>query len=363
MNYLIDNFSSTDINSYKIDNVIDNNDNMFLVKLSNSNKTKWVKDNNIINKDLIRNFQNKQIIESHNKNIDDKNNYYSNNNYLNNNSCKNTTMSTNFYKNTITNINSTITNINSTMMNKNVYIYTRVSTKKSTGVSLEVQLNTIINFCKQNNCQIIDIKTDDGISAKNMNNLKELNKLIDNLNKIQDDTEKYIFIYDISRFSRNLLQALTLLNNFLKKKIYVHFCLENITYDDNYNNKYMVRSGLNQAQFLSESISEKVKNSIKFKKNNNKHIGGIPFGYTRKNGLLILNTDEVNVIKSVNKMFLDELNLERKMKNCNVDKPKSIYKRIFNKLPKKFNIRGNPLTINTVKLCIKRFNEIKNKKY
>ena len=124
MNYLIDNFSSTDINSYKIDNVIDNNDNMFLVKLSNSNKTKWVKDNNIINKDLIRNFQNKQIIESHNKNIDDKNNYYSNNNYLNNNSCKNTTMSTNFYKNTITNINSTITNINSTMMNKNVYIYT-----------------------------------------------------------------------------------------------------------------------------------------------------------------------------------------------------------------------------------------------
>src|SRR3990167_10538755 len=101
---------------------------------------------------------------------------------------------------------------------KQAYIYSRISAKNYTVPSIEVQEQTLIDFCNANNIEVIDTEYDIGKSASNMNNLKNLNKI---LNKIKKQYKSYpqklcnvgIIFYDVSRFSRNTFQALKIIDD------------------------------------------------------------------------------------------------------------------------------------------------------
>lgn len=159
------------------------------------------------------------------------------------------------------------------------HIYLRTSTPRINDgqVSIEVQRNDLMKYCKLHDVAISSISLDEGTSARNMKNLEGLQIILD---KIQPN--EVLMVWDISRFSRNSLQALHLLEELSKKNIHTFFLQENIAYD-NAMNKHYVRQALSSAQLYSDSISERVKAAIELKKSQGNHVGGTKFGYTTKN--------------------------------------------------------------------------------
>lgn len=94
--------------------------------------------------------------------------------------------------------------------------YTRVSTtgQSEDGVSLETQKVRIKAYCEYRNLNLVEFYTDAGISAKDMENRPELQRLLKEVRK-----EEFVIITDISRLSRNTKDAITILEDFKEKKI------------------------------------------------------------------------------------------------------------------------------------------------
>ena len=244
---------------------------------------------------------------------------------------------------------------------KYAFLYTRTSNTQicEKNVSIDVQQIALIKYCYNNNILIKDIYVDDGKSAKNMTNQKELSKLKRDVLKfnIYDNTaKKYVMIYDISRFSRNTLQALQLLDILSKNNINLYFLSENLYYDNPYN-KHSIRTQLSTSQYISEYTSDRVKKSLFLKKSKGEHIGTLPFGYKR-NALnkLEVNKDELRILKHVKKAY----NMFSKMKN---QPRKYINEKILTTINKTNCFRGQKFTLRRVSLCLRRLNEIENNSY
>lgn len=337
MNHLLTSLNNINLNSiklgqnnvYPVEKLLDYDDSKhkYLVKWSSTSMTDTWLNPRDINPSLIADYNNKQLIDRHNNNL-----------------------------------NSSEASEASDVTK--AYIYTRIS-NKNTGVSLDVQRDTLMEYCKNNSIYVIDIKVDNGISASNMKHLYGLNEILEECSTLKEQrtplkNEKiYVMVYDISRFSRNSLQALDVIEDLSKKKIDLYFFMENVSYNSS-SNKHLIRTALSQSQFLSESVSEKVKRSFKYKKELGNHIGSIPYGYSRKDGKLVLNKDEIRLFKKVNEIFLSECKLERKMPNLNKSRPKNIYSKVVKRLPKTFShIRGKSITCSTIKLMLKRYQSLK----
>lgn len=155
------------------------------------------------------------------------------------------------------------------------HIYLRTSTpKRDVGqVSLHVQKQDMITHCIKNNIKIASITFDEGTSAKDMTRLEGLNMIMEKIVPGQ-----VLMVWDISRFSRNSLQAMTLLQQLEARNIGVFFFKENLSYQ-NAREKHHVRMFLSGAQYLSESISEKVKRVNEYKKAQGNSIGHPKFGF------------------------------------------------------------------------------------
>jgi DNA invertase Pin-like site-specific DNA recombinase len=140
-------------------------------------------------------------------------------------------------------------------------------------LSLERQKNICLEYCKNNNLKVTKIYSEIA-SARNMNKLKELNLL---LNKVNSNI--IILVSDVSRFSRNVYQALEKLEILRSKNVSVHSIHNNITYDNNPNNRHEFRRLLSCAEYESDIYSERIKKSLNFRKKNNCKIGRSRFGY------------------------------------------------------------------------------------
>ena len=96
-----------------------------------------------------------------------------------------------------------------------VYVYTRISTKK-TGkhdLSLPMQKYAIDNYCKTNNLFIVKYFTE-MVSAGNMYNLHKLMRLLKSCRK-----NDIIMFANVSRFSRNYTQAVYILDKLTKNGV------------------------------------------------------------------------------------------------------------------------------------------------
>ena len=150
----------------------------------------------------------------------------------------------------------------------NVFMYIRTSRPQINDkqVSLEVQKSELMHYCQNNNIYIKGISMDEGTSARNMTNLEGLNGI---LSQIQP--HDVLMVWDISRFSRNTAQALYLLEELFRKSIAVYFFKENLMYDGAMG-KHHIRLALSSAQLHSDTVSEKVKAALQFKKSKGKKL-------------------------------------------------------------------------------------------
>lgn len=229
-------------------------------------------------------------------------------------------------------------------MNKN-YIYCRVSSDKQANyvagsTSLEVQQDTVYDYC-DNNGITVEHCYFDICSARNMDKLyyqKELLKLCK-----PGDT---IYVYDISRFSRNTLQALKLLEELDKQNIKIFSVKEGCTFNSPFQ-RNMFRMLLCKAENESDIISSRVKDSIKYRRQRGDYIGNPGFGYKcekNKAGIRkkVVNKEEMMVIELINKL-------------SDTMKPKQISIKLNSMNLKKRNLKWTPFR---VKYLLKKHNSL-----
>lgn len=167
-------------------------------------------------------------------------------------------------------------NRNDPNLQRKAYIYCRTSRRNAIReVSLYDQEKYCLEFAKKNNINIIGVFKDNGISAKDMKNQFALNFIC---NRIQKG--ECILFYDISRFSRSMMQALEQLEH-LRKDIgaIAHSCHDGLTWNDIATNRNNFRQNLSNSQLHSEMISERILSSIDYRRERGDHIGYVPYGY------------------------------------------------------------------------------------
>jgi DNA invertase Pin-like site-specific DNA recombinase len=208
-------------------------------------------------------------------------------------------------------------------LKRRAYIYCRTSRRNAEReVSLHDQEQYCLDYAKKNKINIIGIYRDNGVSAKNIDNQYSLNYLCD---KIKE--KECILVYDVSRFSRSITQAIQVLENLRNNAgAIVHACHDGLTWNDTATSRACFRINLSNAQLHSEVISEKVKSAIEFRRTRGDHIGYVPYGYSScmVNGVrqLIENNKERKIINAVlsyaNKIYTD------KKKNGDLDDVKKM---------------------------------------
>jgi len=197
-----------------------------------------------------------------------------------------------------------------------IYVYLRVSTKTQTYKSngLEVQNNLCQEYIKKYfpkiNSYEIKFYTDVGSSYYDKNVLLNLNKII---KKISSQTNSLILVRDISRLGRNTFQVFSLLRKIKKSNSYIIGIEENLCY--NY-------SRLMDKKFYHTIIDSEENSDLKSMKSINRiekiklmggYIGRVPYGtqIIKKNNIpyIYKNSDEINTIRTIKKIFLKYLNI------------------------------------------------------
>ena len=182
----------------------------------------------------------------------------------------------------------------------NAIIYCRLSSGNQCFInnlhtSIENQLINCRSYCSNNGFNVVkecqEIK-----SARNMKYLYELNKILSENNNVQ------LIIFNITRFSRNILQGLQYIENFKQKNITIHFVEENAK-TNHHLDLHRIRLGLSQSEFESDTISNRIKSNNIVLKNKGWVFGNPKFGKKvfYQNGIRRFQSskDELNVIELI----------------------------------------------------------------
>ena len=180
-------------------------------------------------------------------------------------------------------------------MNLNVGYYARVSTDKDDQLnSLENQSKYFREMISDNkNWNLIGEYIDEGISGTQANKRDNFLRMIDDSKNGKIDL---IITKEISRFSRNVVDSIKYTEELLNNGTVVYFLSDNINtiYPDS---EFRLTLMSSLAQDEVRKLSERVKFGIKRMIKDGKILGGNITGYYRKNGKLIINENEKEIIE------------------------------------------------------------------
>lgn len=180
-------------------------------------------------------------------------------------------------------------------MNLNVGYYARVSTDKDDQLnSLENQSKYFREMISENkNWNLVGEYIDEGISGTQVQKRDNFLKMIEDSKCGKLDL---IITKEISRFSRNVIDSIKYTEELLNNGTVVYFLSDNINtiYPDS---EFRLTLMSSLAQDEVRKLSERVKFGIKRMIKDGKIIGSSLTGYYRKNGKLIINENEKEIIE------------------------------------------------------------------
>ena len=138
---------------------------------------------------------------------------------------------------------------------KNAIIYCRISTPQQ---SLIAQENTCRNYCTQKGYNLIKVVTETGSAFQG----KCQAKLLELINESKDVN---LIINSIDRFSRNVNHSDSMLETLLANRINLE-CVQNPINISSAWGRHNLRMAVLDSQYESERIAERVKNTIKYRK-------------------------------------------------------------------------------------------------
>lgn len=159
--------------------------------------------------------------------------------------------------------------------------YARKSTK--TQKSLSGQIDEIKIRARADGFKYIIIfhYEGSGWNVSNIDKLEGFNEMIKFI-KYLSDFKMNIYIYDVSRFMRNVLVATKFINDvFDKYDCIIHSIIDNKVWDKNNRNRLEFLQELVEAEKFSLLLSDKIKKNIIKRKKDGHHIGNPKFGYEK----------------------------------------------------------------------------------
>lgn len=179
--------------------------------------------------------------------------------------------------------------------------YCRVSTEEQAreGISLVNQHEKIKAYALLKDIELVEIITDAGISAKNMNR-PGIQKA---LGMLQDGTANALIIYKLDRFTRSTKDLLAMVYDvFIPNEIALHSITE--TLDTNTaNGRFFLTMLGGIASWERETISERTRDALRCKQRKGFWLGGTPFGFERTEaGCLIEKPEEIERLAEIKQL-------------------------------------------------------------
>jgi DNA invertase Pin-like site-specific DNA recombinase len=226
--------------------------------------------------------------------------------------------------------------------------YIRVSTimQAERGHSLAEQADRMKSFAHAKELDLVDIKSDEGISGSTIEKREGLKSA---LRMLDDNEVEALLIVKIDRLTRTLKDLLELVDLYFHSKSNYRL----ISMSDNIDtNTAMGRFGLNLlgslAQLEREQTSERVSAVMQFKRRNMEHIGGlVPYGLKK------CDDDPTHL-----EYDLDEMGAVRFMHDLRNAEPKGeSYRKIAAQLATRgtYQRNGKPFDPKTIKRILDNF--------
>lgn len=191
-------------------------------------------------------------------------------------------------------------------MNKTVkcYIYTRVSTSMQVdGFSLEAQKDRLRRYAYGNDMQIVGEYSDAGFSGKNIQGRADFQRMLNDIETQKDDVS-YVLVFKLSRFGRNaadVLYSLQLMQDYGVNLI----CVEDGIDSSKEAGKLMISVISAVAEIERENIRAQTMAGREQKAREGRWNGGFaPYGYTLKDGNLVVVEDEAAVIRVIFERYI-----------------------------------------------------------
>lgn len=185
-----------------------------------------------------------------------------------------------------------------------VAAYCRVSTDKEDQTnSLSGQIKYFTEYISSHSdWQMCEVYYDEGISGTSIKKRTSFNRMIQDASNRKMDL---ILTKEVSRFARNTVDTLSYTRELKEMGIGVLFMTDNIdTRDSDGELRLSIMASI--AQEESRKTSERVKWGQKRRMEQGVVFGRDMLGYFVKNGVLIINPDEVEVVKLIFHKFLVE---------------------------------------------------------
>lgn len=203
---------------------------------------------------------------------------------------------------------------------KNAIIYCRLSKQKNNidvnninGTSLESQQEECLKFCRNNNLKVREIICEICSAYKINKNGSKQKKLMEILNLITSND--ILIVWEISRFSRNIINGTRGMEIIRSRNAGIYIVNSRCGYPMTCE-YYDIINKIIYAQQESDIISERIKRSIKTKRENGSYIGSIP-PYGKK----IIKNDDKKYSLDIN--YTEQFIIEKIIKLYNEGKKNS----------------------------------------
>ena len=198
--------------------------------------------------------------------------------------------------------------------------YARQSTKNQK--SLDEQIDEIKKRAFNDNYKnvIIFKCKGSGWNPNSIAKLKDFQKMLKLIPKLKSNMREIkVYIYDVSRFMRNVLVASVFINDiFEPNDCSIVSIIDNRIFDKNNNNRLDFLRELVEAEAQSLKLSNKMKVNVLNRKKKEKNIGGDKFGYERYKD----NSNILKIRKNIKEQkILGYMKLQKK-KYINIKKTK-----------------------------------------
>ncbi|MFR5876934.1 MAG: recombinase family protein [Eubacterium sp.] len=181
----------------------------------------------------------------------------------------------------------------------NAVIYARYSSSSQREASIEEQVKVCKNYAERKGYNIVEIYKDLALTGRN-DNRPNFQKLLSDSSK---GLFKYVLVYSIDRFGRDLLQNLLNEARLSENNVDIESATEHFSKDSfGRFTKYLQMAN---AQYYSEELSDKINRGLKHNAENGIYNGGgVPLGYQiNKEQQFEINLETAPIVQSIYEMY------------------------------------------------------------
>jgi len=173
--------------------------------------------------------------------------------------------------------------------------YIRVSTEEqaSEGVSLAAQRAKIEAWCTLNDCHLLDVHMDSGMSGGRSDNRPGLQDALEDV----CNTKSVLVVYSLSRLARSTRDTIAIADKLDKAGCDMVSLSEKID-TTSASGKMIFRMMAVLAEFERDQVSERTKMAMAHKRARGENLGTVPYGYSCHDGVkLVINEWEQSGIQ------------------------------------------------------------------